>query len=441
MNNFIRKYTFEIYTTEPMSTYRIYLFIFFISLYSLAVMSQETRTIKFGNNLNMDSLRQAYLMERELKATEQRESYLKLLANADQDTVLKINMAGLYIHECPDLSAFGRTKEINASNNRFTKIKKSDLATDSLQKITFSNNDLTSFCLSAADQLKSIYLNSNSLKKIPGSIRKAHQLEFLNLERNDIRRIPRFLLKMDSLKEINLNDNQIKLSRSAIRRLAKIDAVLLAGNKLDQLPDNMGEMTGVKKLNFSNNRLHDLPESFSELEQLTNIIFYKNEFEEIPEEVFLLTNLVELDFYYNKIKVIPEGVGNLTKLKQLFLSFNEISALPDTLQSLKNIRYFFVHHNLIHEVPLWISQFDQLERLDLSFNNIFVLPDLSQMESLAELDIQNNQIEYFPWDLLDKPGMRILNTKNNPFILSSEEKKILGNWDNNLASGKLILIY
>lgn len=404
-------------------------------------MAQDAKTINTGCYLNKDSLLQAWRMEQEVNATEKRESYLKLLENAHKDTIVKIDLNRLYIHELPNLSKMDRAKEINAANNRLVKIRKGDLPGDSLQKITFSINELKKVCLSGTDQLINLNLNNNKLKRIPRSIRKAKNLKHLDLEDNQIKRIPRFIKKLDGLAEINLNYNQVKFNASAARRLAKIEIVMLAGNKLTELPENIGEMKGVRKFNFSKNQLSYLPSSFQHLEYLTNIIFYQNKFNEFPNEILYLKNLVELDFYYNKIKVIPDDIKNLGQLKQLFLSFNQITELPDSMQSLDNLKYLFVHHNNIVVIPDWITKYTNLERLDLSYNNIFTVPNLSEMKNLTEVDLQENQIEYFPWSLLDKPNLRILVIKNNPFILNGEEVEYLKSFDKGLNDSGLILVY
>ena len=129
------------------------------------------------------------------------------------------------------------------------------------------------------------------------------------------------------------------------------------------------------------------------------------------------------------------------KLKQLFLSFNKINILPDTLVNLKQLKYLYVHHNQLKSIPLWIIQLQELERLDFSYNQVFEMPDLSVMDKLSEIDLQENQLEYFPWELMGKPNLKILIVSGNPFILTEEEEKMLENHEKNLNSDKPVIVY
>ncbi len=104
------------------------------------------------------------------------------------------------------------------------------------------------------------------------------------------------------------------------------------------------------------------------------------------------------------------------------MAYNNIEVLPDTLRSLKKLRAQYVHDNLLRYAPEWITDFLNLEILDLSFNKLLSLPDLSEMPSLYEVDIQENDIDYVPWNLLDKPNLRLLLIRGNPFLIDKDDK-------------------
>ena len=92
-------------------------------------------------------------------------------------------------------------------------------------------------------------------------------------------------------------------------------------------------------------------------------------------------------------------------------------------------------------MPEWITQLPKIERVDFSYNKIISIPELSGVQSLTEIDIQENELEYFPWKLLDKENLRILIVRGNPFILDANETKLLKTWENDLTSGKAVLVY
>jgi len=50
---------------------------------------------------------------------------------------------------------------------------------------------------------------------------------------------------------------------------------------------------------------------------------------------------------------------------------------------------------------------------------------MSNMTSLYEVDIQENHIDYVPWKLIDKPNLRLLLIRGNPFLLDDDDQNEL----------------
>lgn len=268
--------------------------------------------------------------------------------------------------------------------------------------------------------IERLNLTNCNLTRIPPGIRRCKQLNALNLEDNEIRHIPRWIAELDSLEEINLNFNKLRLNRSDIRHLSKVKQIIIGGNGIKKLPNNIGRLH-CESMNLAKNKLHSLPKSFAQLNQMKSLIFYENEFEEIPEVLAGFKDLKHLDFYKNQISKIPDFMGNMENLQQLFLSFNNIETIPDTLHNLKRLKYFYIHHNELHFLPEWITEMDSIERFGVGFNHLLDLPDLSKMKSLKDFDCEHNLLERFPWKLLEKPDMEMINARDNDFILSDEE--------------------
>ena len=271
------------------------------------------------------------------------------------------------------------------------------------------------------NKIEVLSLTNCGLDRIPPSIKYCKHLKRLNLERNQIRHLPKWLPSLDSIEEINLNFNKLNLKKRDIRRLSKVEDVLLAGNGIKSLPSNVGCLR-CESLNLSKNQLRTVPKSFAELKQAKYLIFYDNKFESIPEELAGFKDLKHLDFYKNNIKEIPDFVGDMDNLQQLFLSFNQIEEIPDTLRNLKRLKYFYVHHNELHFLPEWITEMDSIERFGVGFNHLLDLPDLSKMKSLHDFDCEHNLLERFPWELVEKPEMEMIIVRDNDFNLSDQEK-------------------
>ena len=386
---------------------------------SCAFFSCSTRPIAKPSYLS-------YYTEEELqemyeKARAEERAYLQKLENSDPDSVILLNLDFTYLDTVPDLSKYNKVRIATFSGIEANKVDKSLFLSDSLEIVTLNGCSFRNIDFPEDNHIERLNLTNCQLTHIPTSVRRCKHLKDLNLEGNQIRHIPRWILELDSLEEISLNFNQLRLNKADIRHLTQVKRILLGGNGIEKLPKNIGRLQ-CESMNMAKNKLHSLPKSFANLNQLKVLVFYENDFEEIPDVLVGFKNLRHLDFYKNHIKEIPDFVGNMENMQQLFLSFNQIEEIPDTLRNLKRLKYFYIHHNELHFLPEWITEMDSIERFGIGFNHLLNLPDVSKMKSLKDFDCEHNLLERFPWELLEKPDMEMINARNNDFNLSDEEK-------------------
>ncbi len=386
---------------------------------SCAFFSCSTRPIAKPSYLNYYS--EEELLEMYERARAEERAYLQKLENNNPDSIILLNLDFTYLDTVPDLSIYNKVRIATFSGIETNRVDKSLFLSDSLKIVTLNGCSFRKIDFPEDNHIERLNLTNCQLTHIPASVRRCKHLKDLNLEGNQIRHIPSWIMELDSLEEIILNFNQLKLSKRDIRRLSKLKSILLAGNGIETLPKNVGQLH-CNNLNLSKNKLHSLPTSFANLTQIKNLIFYENGFKDIPEVLKGFNNLKHLDFYKNHIKKIPDFVGNMENLEQLFLSFNQIEEIPDTLRNLKRLKYFYIHHNELHFLPEWITEMDSIERFGIGFNHLLDLPDVSKMKTLKDFDCEHNLLERFPWELLEKPDMEMINARNNDFNLSDEEK-------------------
>lgn len=418
------------YYRKKMKRTRIILFCLLIGC---VVFSCSTRPVASADYLSYFSEEQQREMREEGHA--KAKEYLLELANTPHDSVTTLSLSWTLLDTLPDFSKYNKVESIYFTGNEVRRVGKSLFSSDSLKTVCLDMCGIREIDFPEGNHIENLTLTNNQLDRIPASIRKCKNLRSLNLEGNQIRHIPSWLAELDSLEEINLNFNHLKLRKSDIRRLAKAKQLLLGGNGIEKLPSNIGRLQ-CENMNLGKNKLHTLPKSFAKLKQLQSLIFYENKFEDIPEVLADFKNLKHLDFYKNQLTEIPDFVGNMEGMQQLFLSFNKIETIPDTLRNLKRLKYFYIHHNELHFLPEWISEMDSIERLGVGFNHLLDLPDLSKIQSLKDFDCEHNLLERFPWELVEKPEMELINARNNDFNLSDEEKMRLIK-----ASKTLNLIY
>ena len=91
------------------------------------------------------------------------------------------------------------------------------------------------------------------------------------------------------------------------------------------------------------------------------------------------------------------------------------------MQHLDSLQFLYVHNNLLHFIPSWITKLEHLTILDAGFNRLITVPDLSVIPSLQEVDLQHNNLEEIPWNLLNKPNLKMLFLRDNPFISDPDD--------------------
>jgi len=387
-----------------------------------------------------DSLERVWHQRVDSIASVNRITFFRLLEDMPEDTIGTINMNRLQLNNFPDLTRFNNIVIIDASGNKFTRVPKKLLKIDSLVRLNLSDNEIGKVYFPRNSVIESLNLSENNFRRIPRSIKKLTHLNSLTISNNNIKRIPHFLKKMDNLTSLEINFNKIKLTKADIRRLKNIEVLVMAGNNITELPKNIDNLENVKKLNFSKNKLSNLPPTFALIDSLEVVSFYKNDFNHIPLEITLLSNLRIIDFYYNNITIIPNEIGNLQNLKKIFLAYNKIEKLPNTLSSLQKLKELYVHDNQLHHIPDWVTGLSNLEIIDISYNKLFSIPDLSEMPLLYEVDVQENNIDYVPWKLIDKPNLRLLLVRGNPFLLDEDDKnKLMIKLSERRAAGVVIV--
>ena len=83
------------------------------------------------------------------------------------------------------------------------------------------------------------------------------------------------LEKLTKLKELNLNNNQLTKVPKELEKLTKLTGLGLKDNKLTDV-NGLEKLTQVKSLNLSNNQLNELPKGLEKLDQLTRLYLRGN---------------------------------------------------------------------------------------------------------------------------------------------------------------------
>lgn len=159
-----------------------------------------------------------------------------------------------------------------------------------------------------------VRLQDRGLKDLPGPLNREEAV-YVNLDRNELEKLPEEILKCGKLKWLRLNDNRIA-----------------------ELGD-LGALEDLRRIYLKNNRLEKVPEGIRGLKKLTDIELSGNPISEVPEWMIEMESLENVGLNGTQIKKLPDNLKGWRRLKVLQLGDLRIpademarirAALPET---------------------------------------------------------------------------------------------------------------
>jgi len=267
-----------------------------------------------------------------------------------------------------------------------------------LEKLDISNNLLTRLPLGIKklEGLKELVAEENFFGEVPVSrlkradfiktvsFNKAHRLELGAADYD----------KIDFIEVFKANKCGLKTLDSSFYQLKNLKELQLQENEILRVPEGISALKSLTKLSFYKNKLTQLPEDLFDL-KLVVIDLYYNELEVIPEAIGDMSSLSILFLSNNKIYSLPESIGKLTSLEELYVHHNRLSVLPESISNLKKLRVGRVNDNYLVDFPTQFLGLELLEDLDISANQIKHIPDeVSALEHLRLFTYQDNPIDF-----------------------------------------------
>lgn len=221
--------------------------------------------------------------------------------------------------------------------------------------------------LENASLIRSLVLQNKGLKKVLPVIWQFFPLlELLDLSGNQIKTIPKSILKLPHLKRLIIADNQ------------------LLG-----IPSFLKELEGLKVLDAQNNRLHTIEALPLSLEVLN---LSKNKLKTFPTQIKNCAELLHLDLSYNKLGKIPALYYHFPALRYLNCNqcqLQSIGLLPSKLHAL------FLAKNRINKLPENWQKMTMLQRFDIASNPIQVeLFDDHQLRKISYVDVSRTKTKW-----------------------------------------------
>ena len=240
------------------------------------------------------------------------------------------------------------------------------------------------------------------------------------------------ILLNPALRSLKLTNNRIATIRQSLDFYADLELLDLSHNALSALGQRQLESQKVlRQLNVSYNGIVQLEvHSFYGLKQLQVLDLSHNELTVIQDgPLSVLDQLVELDLSYNRIERLSDGCFvSMTRLRSLSLRGNRLQQLAASSPSWSPLGASLVRLDLSHnqlaqldagsdEGSVGLSALSELRQLNLSNNTLHHIhyAAFDGLQSLAELDLSANRLEYVPSDALAAVGatLRLLDLSSN----------------------------
>ena len=212
--------------------------------------------------------------------------------------------------------------------------------------------------------------------------------------------------------------------------LSGISELNLSGLGLTALPPLLDHCTGLTSLDLSHNELTAI--NTSHYPKLARLNLSYNKLEHLSEDFTdaeSLKNIKILDLTGNRISAIPPVIAKMTGLSELYLGSNQIASVGRELNVLKQLRIanfgnnaikrfdmtcrslqiLNIEYNQLRDMPEQIFT-NKLLVLYAGHNSFRKIPDsIIGCKALTSLRLEGNDIWYFPPEMQQMAGLKLLN--------------------------------
>ncbi|XP_037549060.1 leucine-rich repeat-containing protein 69 [Nematolebias whitei] len=221
---------------------------------------------------------------------------------------------------------YGKSTSLNLNSRSVFSVPECVSRLTNLSVLLLRNNFITGLPpqLLSLQQLSILNLGNNALKEVPLVLNRLKSLKKLYLFSNQIAAVPPGVIgHLENLVVLNLNHNNIQRLPSDIKSLRKLQHLSLQNNKLEELPREVGYLTKLRELNLTFNKLSWLPLQLYQCRELTKLHAARNQLTSLPDGIVALDKLQVLDVAGNRLSMFPVEF-HLLPLKELHCESNRL---------------------------------------------------------------------------------------------------------------------
>ena len=321
------------------------------------------------------------------------------------------------ITELPnELKGLKKLKRIYWRNNALGSQKVKIPKLDSVEKIDLAGNQLSKLPkVKRLKNLEELVLEKNSFEKLPTwKGRRLKNLKELDISSNPIVLHKKWYGLLDHIEILKVNNCRLDSIHPSFYKIGGLKELQLQKNDLKRIPEGISDLINLTKLSFYQNNLLRLPDDLFELEKLEVIDLYYNNLEKIPSDISKLKELKILYLSFNQLYDLPASIGKLSELRELYIHHNRLSVIPPSISALKKLRVLHFQNNYLNTFPLSIIELKSLRDLDISDTDILSIPT-----ELQELNMKTFYWRHLDIDVNDPKNAESLST-----LLSLQEKGV-----------------
>ncbi|XP_075429244.1 leucine-rich repeat and calponin homology domain-containing protein 2 isoform X4 [Ascaphus truei] len=195
-------------------------------------------------------------------------------------------------------------------------------------------------------------LNGRKLRDFPGSGYDLTDTTQADLSKNRFTEIPPDVCLFAPLETLHLYHNCIKCIPETIKNLQMLTYLNISRNLLSTLPKYLFDLP-LKVLVVSNNKLISIPEEVGKLKDLMELDVSCNEIQVIPQQIGKLHSLREINLRRNNLQVLPDELSSLPLVK-LDFSCNKITEIPVSYRKLRHLQLIILDNNPMQIPPAQI---------------------------------------------------------------------------------------
>lgn len=256
-----------------------------------------------------------------------------------------------------DSKNFQGDQRLNASNSTSVEIKQKLSKFNNLHALDLSNNP------------------SLDLEGVIAAVSNPKELRVLILDGNHLEELPANLQRFSNLTQISLNNNPNLQLEQAFDILTTLPIIFLnlQDNELRKLPSNVANIKTIKDFNLSGNHLDD-NETYSYLSKLpllNSLWLTRNKLDKLPRGLFELTNLKNLYVEHNKLSNISVEIAQMKSVWVLHAGHNNFKELPAAFAKMPSLMLLHVNNCDISIIPdVYATKESNVKGLILDNNNL-----------------------------------------------------------------------